>query len=364
MAFVRPSLREIINRVEGDIKGALGITTILRRSFLSAFSSAVGGTSHTLHGHLNFISRQVFPDQADAEFLDRWGSIYGIERQPATFAEVEIAITFTAAATLPAGTVFQRVDGSEYTLNADVDALAAGTETGVITSETAGSTFNLVSGDIVSLQSAVANISGDAVAGTTTVEGEDTELDPSYRQRIVDRIQQPPAGGTPNDYITFARSVSGVTRAWVFPGHLGEGTVGVSFVQDNDADIIPSAAEVEAVQTAVDLAKPVTANATVFAPDETVVNFSIALKPNTAVVRAAVEAEIKDVFATEVEVRGAFESITSEFDGKIAISRINEAISIAEGEEDHTLISPATDLQPPNNGGILTFGTITFTTLA
>ena len=56
MAFQRPSLQDIIDRAEGDLKGALGITTILRRSFLAAIARAIAGVAHVLHGHLVFIS--------------------------------------------------------------------------------------------------------------------------------------------------------------------------------------------------------------------------------------------------------------------------------------------------------------------
>jgi len=51
------------------------------------------------------------------------------------------------------------------------------------------------------------------------------------------------------------------------------------------------------------------------------------------------------------------------FDGKIKISQINEAISIAAGEEDHVLTTPTGDVQP-SQGGLVTLGTPVFSTLA
>lgn len=365
MPFVRPTLGAIIDRVQGDIKGSLGITTILRRSFLAALSRAVAGASHVLHGHLVFISRQIFPDQAEAEFVERWGSIYGLERNPAVFTQLQIDVTFTAAATVSAGTIYQRSDQTEYTVNADIVATGAGVVQGIITASVAGSNGNLDDGQTVSLQSPIADVETDALVDSTVTEGEDEESDELYQQRIVDRIQNPPAGGTVEDYKAFAFTVSGVTRVWVLPGHLGLGTVGITFVEDNDTpSIIPDPPEVAAVQLAIDERKPVTADATVFAPDDNPVDMTISITPNTAAVQAAITEELRDLFARESQVRGAFQGVNSpSYTGIIPLSRINEAISLAEGEQDHVLVTPTSNPQPSNVGGILTLGTLTFQTL-
>ena len=138
----------------------------------------------------------------------------------------------------------------------------------------------------------------------------------------------------------------------------------MSFVEDDDVPIIPDAASVAAVQLAVDLQKPVTANAIVFAPIDNVTDLNISIKPNTVAVRDAVTAELEDLFLRESQVRGAFRDVTQNYDGIIPLSRINEAISIAAGEEDHVVNSPTENPQPATSGGILTLGTITFQTLA
>lgn len=363
MPFVRPDLSEIIDRAEGDIKAEMSITSILRRSFLSALARAVSGLSHILHGHLVFISRQIFPDQAEVELLERWGSIYGLERKPATFANIEIEVTFTAAGTVPAGTIFQRVDGSEYEVDADIDALAAGVETGTVTALVAGLSQNMADGDIISLQSPIANVDSDAEVTDTLTEAEDREEDEDFRLRLVDRIQQPPAGGTVNDYKQFALSVPGVTRAWVLPGHLGEGTVGVTFVEDNEDPIIPDNAKVDEVQDAIELLKPVTAQVTVFAPVDNPVNLTIAIKPNTAAVRDAALLELEDLFIREAQVKGSYKQVGETYDGKIALSKISEAISLVPGEDAHTIVSPLVNPEPLTVSGILTLGTITWQTL-
>ena len=77
-------------------------------------------------------------------------------------------------------------------------------------------------------------------------------------------------------------------------------------------------------------------------------------------------AELEDLIFREAEVRDAADpdqvGLGIQFDGIITLSKINEAISIAEGEEDHILNSPTINPQPPS-GGLIILGTPTFSTL-
>ena len=362
MAFNRPSLQTIIDRVKGDFRTELNITSVLRRTVINAMSKAIAGVSHVLHGHLVFLSKQIFPDQAEQENLERWAGIYAVERKAATFTQVTIDLIFTAAGTVPLGTSFQLSDGKIYTLNAEVTAVAAGTLSGQVTADTAGNDYNIANGETMSLVSAISNVDSDAIVTATIIEGEDVETDESLRLRVVDRIQQPPAGGTANDYLQTALGVAGVTRAWVTPGLLGEGTVVLYFAEDDDTPIIPDAAKIAEVQLAIDTFKPVTADAYVVAPNEKVLNLTISLKPNNATVQAAVTQEIEDLILREAQVSGSYKEVGSTYDGKILISKINEAISIAAGEEDHILVTPTEDIIT-TVGELVTVGTITYQTL-
>lgn len=371
MAFTRPTLSAIIERVRGDIKDALGLTAILRRSTEEAFARAIGGASHILHGHIRFVSRQLFPDQAEVQYLEAWGAIYQLERKVATFATITISGTGTDGNTIPIGTEFQRSDNVTYTTDFEA-TIASGVYTVDVTATVAGSNSNTNIGDSVTLVSPISGVDSGALVDAAVTEGEDVEADDSYRSRILSRIRTPPSGGTVNDYITYAREVAGVTRAWVLPnwraaGYYGEGGVGISFVEDGEDPIIPSPAKVAEVQVNVNIRKPVTADALVFAPVANVVNLNISLKPNTQTVRDNVTAELEDLFSREGQVAGAVDpdQIASAvtYSGGLPLSKVNEAISIAEGEQDHRLNSPLVDIVSAP-GQLITLGTITFGTLA
>ena len=91
MAFNRPSLEQLINRTKTDIETRLEIVNAsLRNSLTKVFSFVMAGIAHLLHGHLDWISRQIIPDTAEKEHLRRWASIWGIIPVEGTFCEATI----------------------------------------------------------------------------------------------------------------------------------------------------------------------------------------------------------------------------------------------------------------------------------
>lgn len=372
MAFTRPTLQAIVNRVRGDIKDALDLTAILRRSTEDAFARAIAGASHILHGHIRFVSRQIFPDQAEGQYLKNWGAdVYGIQLKAATLTTLQISGTGTNGSNIPVSTQYQRSDGVLFATDSAV-TIAGGVFTVNVTSVDAGAATNTNDSDELTLVSPISGVVSIAVVDSTVTEGEDVETEDSYRARILNRIRTPPSGGTVTDYISYALEIAGVTRAWVLPnweaaGYLGEGGVGIAFVEDGEDPIIPSPAKVQEVQDNITLKKPVTADALVFAPVANTIDMTINLKPNTQAVRDAVTAELEDLFNRESEVAGAIDpdqqTIPVVYTGGLALSKVNEAISVADGEQDHVLVTPSIDITS-SVGQIITLGTITFGTLA
>lgn len=350
MPFQRPTLTEIIDRTFADLVSRLNLQgALLRRSVVGVLARVLAGASHMLHAHLDWIAKEAIPDTA-TEWLPRWAAIWGVARREAEFAVGDnIALTGTINGTVvPAGTAMRRSDGVEFLTDADV-TITAGVATAAVTAVEPGAAGNTDAGVALNLVFPIAGVSSTAtVAGDGIVNGSDVESDASLRARLLARIQQPPHGGAEFDYEMWALEVPGVTRAWVYPLHMGPGTVGVTFVRDDDVSMIPDAAEVEAVQDYIDERRPVTAEVTVFAPVADALNFSIEVTPSTDAIKAAIEAELRDMLAREAEPGGT-----------IYLSRINEAISIAAGEFDHVLTVPAADVAYAT-GHIAEFGAITW----
>lgn len=349
MAFERPTLAKLIKRALSDVSTRLtGAFANLRGSPEQVLAIVVAGLTHGLHGHLKWLSKQFLADSAEDEFLVRLAAIFGVDRLEATAAAGELTITGTSGVTIPAGTVWTRADGATYTVDADV-TLALGTIVAAVTAEEAGVDGGCEVGDSLTIATPIAGVTSTAtVSGDGIINGSDIETITALRARLLDHLRTPPSGGGPGDYVKWAKLVTGVTRAWEYPLQLGAGTVVLLFVRDDDADIIPSAGEVADVQAMLDLKAPVTAEPTAAAVTALTVPFVFtALSPDTAAVRAAVEAELEGLFAS---VEPGVE---------LELSVISEAISIAAGETSHTMTSPSANVVP-TFGQLPRLGSITW----
>lgn len=349
MPFSRPTLAELIERAAADVEARLpGADARLRRSNLNVLARVHAGAVHGLYGRLDFLARQIIPDTAEVEFLDRWSSVWGVTRKAAAAAKGNVTITGTNGTVIPLGTLLLRSDGAEFTTDAQV-IIAAGTATAAVTAKTPGAAGNSNQNAQLTMSTPIAGANGVVtVAAGGLSGGADVEDDDDLRQRLIDRIQQAPHGGADFDYVAWALEVPGVTRAWVFPAELGLGTVTVRFVRDDDlASMIPDAGEVTAVQDYITARRPVTAQVTVVAPVAVPMNFTFTLlDPNSQAVKDAITAELKDLLRRE-----------SKPGGTILLSHIREAISIAAGENNYTLTVPAADVAHAV-GQIATFGAI------
>jgi len=352
MPFARPTLGALIRDTQASIAARLpGSDPLLRVSNLNILARLFAGVAHLLFGYLDWIVRQVLPDSADAEYLDRWAAIFGLSRQPAIAAAGSVQIAGTTGATLPAGAVLVRADGAAYVTQAAV-TLAAGTGTASVVARASGAAGNAASGATLTLAAAVSGITGVTTVGSAGLTGgADQESDTAYRARLLARLQAPPQGGAASDYQAWALAQPGVTRAWVYPLARGLGTVDVTFTMDNrlPGSIIPASGDVAAVQAALNALRPVTADLLVWAPAGVALNVTISnLATNTAAVQAAIRREVQAQILLDAAPGGT-----------IYRSRLAEAISRATGEQHHVITVPTTDVTAAA-GALYVPGTVTF----
>lgn len=348
MPFSRPTFNELVDRIQNDFMSRLTLQTpILRRSMVWVFARVYAAAVHMLYAALQFLADQIFPDVSESDYLERQAALYGISRVAATFAAGVVDVTGTNGVIIPEGTILQRADGTQYTVDAD-GTIAGGTVALDVTCSTAGEIGNTDAAVLFTFESPIAGASATGAVDTGIIGGLDTETDESLRTRLLERLQEPPMGGADSDYVQWALGVAGVTRVWVYPLELGPGTVTVRFVRDDDVSMIPDAGEVAAVQAYIDDRRPVTAAVTVVAPVAAPIAFTIDLTPDTAATRAAVTAELEDLITRDGEPGGT-----------ILLSRIREAVSIAAGESDNIVTVPAANVTN-TTGNIPTMGVITW----
>lgn len=349
MPFARPTLAELVDRVQQDFVSRLELQgAMLRRSLVYVLARVQAGAAHMLYGYLDWLARQLFADTSERAFLMRQASLYGLQPTPADFAQATVTVTGTDGSTVPAGAILLRSDGAEYTADADA-TVSGGTATVSVTASLAGADYTLAAGVVLTFQSPVSGVSATSTVTASTQDGVDEESTENFRTRLLERIRAAPQGGARNDYVAWAKEVPGVTRVWVAPLALGVGSVVVRFVRDGDASIIPDSGEVGAVQDYIDERRPVTAAVTVLAPISTPLNLTLSVEPDTVAVRAAVQAELVDLL-----------NRTAEPGGTVLLSALRTAIGTADGLTDYTLVSPSADVTH-TAGQLPVLGVITWT---
>lgn len=363
MPYDRPSLSEIIDRIENDFVVRVNNSqTFLQKSVFKIFARVYGGSNHLLYDFIEFVKDQLFISNADGENLEKHGAEYGIFRLNGEKATGEITATGTTGIEVPADTELQSASGNRYrvltagtvnagTVDLDIEAKEVGTDY----DELVGTVLTFVSP--ISGVNATATVIGDGIEG-----GVDPDTDDQYRTKILNRKRFPPHGGIDIDYENWALEYSGnITRAWAIPEYQGIGTIGLAFVMDNDAtSIFPSEAERNAVRNYLishlddDIGKyvgiPVTAEPGFFVIDlqPYSVNLTVEIYPNTSTVRTNVEAKIEELIQQEGEPGGT-----------IALSKFYEAITSAAGEEKCRITYPTDDIAVSTTQ-LHVMGTITF----
>ncbi len=361
MSFERPTLAELVDRVESDFVSRLNLAgAVLRRSMVYVFARVVAGAVHMLHGHLDWNARQLFPDSSDAAYLERQANVFGISRTAAVFAQVSVTFPVedppVPTPAIPAGTVLIAEDGAEYTVDEEVPVpLDEATVTGTATAVVAGAEGTREAGDFLQISTPAPGInSSDTVVAESLIDGADEEETEALRARFLSHLREPPQGGAEHDYEAWALEVAGVTRAWVYPNENGLGTVVVRFVRDEDVSIFPSAGEVTEVQDHIDEESPITAEVTVEAPTDSPVAFTLSITPDTTDTRDAVEAELTDLLRREAAPGDGVTSL-----GTVLLSDIETAVRQATGITDRVVTVPAADVVPAL-GALSTLGTITW----
>ena len=313
MPFTRPTLGALVVRLRSDFRGRLGfVNPLLRRAMTDVVAAVWAGATHGLHGHLVWVTEQLFVTSAVMEFLrKKHGPLYDMSPSPATYAAGEGTATGTNGEEIPEDTILVRSsDGATYRVTA-LATIASGEATLAIESELAGEAYNLDEGETLNFQTPIAGVDSEVTVDAGGIQGgHDEEGEEEFRDRILLRKRRPPTGGSDQDYIGWALSV----------------------------EIFPDPADVTAVQAKLDEERPTTAEVTAEAPDELAIPFTIEINPDTAANRAAVTAELQDLFDRVGEPGDGAGR------GTILIAEIRTAIGVAVA--DYTLTTPAADVVP------------------
>ncbi|HVG51532.1 MAG TPA: baseplate J/gp47 family protein [Xanthobacteraceae bacterium] len=358
MPWNTPTLKTVRSLVRDNVRASLpGADASVPNSVLRVLSDAQGGLCHLTLQYIDWLALQLLPDTAETEWLDRHGAIWLVNadgtvgRKRATFAEGWVEFTGTSGTVIPIG-AFLTGAGSDggYETTEEI-TIGTGPTQGHVRALDAGISGNLEGGATLALVS----VPG-ADTTVTVIEitgGVDAENDDDLRARILQRIQNPPMGGSASDYVTWALSVPGVTRAWA-AAEQGPGTITVRFLMDElraDDDGWPMPTDVQAVHDYINLKRPVAVKDTyVLAPIKQFIDVTVQnLVPDTVEAEAAVEASLRNMLL-ELAQPGQ----------TIYVAWISYAIMNAPGVVSFNLVLPTEDYVMPSLGHMAVLGTLLF----
>jgi uncharacterized phage protein gp47/JayE len=290
-----------------------------------------------LHGHIEFMLRQVFPQTSERDYLLLDAEGYGLTPTAATYAAGLVEFSGTPSTTIPTGALVTRSDGARYAVDVGGTIGGGGTVELSVTATVAGIAGDADAGTPLALVNPIAGItSAEVVSGLTG--GGDEETTEAFRERVLEAMRAESLGGADADWIRWAREVPGVTRAWVYRHEEGLGTVTVRFVRDMDPTIFPDAGEVAAVQAKLDAERPTTAEPIAAAPVALPLDVTLSITPDTPELRAAVETEIADLLYSKAEPGDGVSR------GTVLLSEVRTAVGVISPA--YTLTTPATDIVP------------------
>jgi len=322
MAFQRPTLSDIYNRMKADAEARLtGGAKVPRFSLLGVLLAVFAGAIHLVYGFLVWFSKQFFPETAEAEYLIDMGSRYGLSIKAATYATGSVRFDGTPGTVIPSGTTLQDTNGTEFATIAEATVPGGGSIFADIQCSTAGTIGNITA-TTLQLSHPIPGITTEVAITTALSGGTEEETVEEFRLRVIQRTANPPASGTAEDYVRWAQEVAGVGRAWCLTAseYQGAGTVGVVIATD---DLTPvDAATHTRCTNYLESVRPIGPILTVEDVEITNIGFQAHIRPCTTETQEAVVNQLKALFLTE-----------SEPGGTIYLSHINAAM-MASGIED------------------------------
>jgi uncharacterized phage protein gp47/JayE len=236
MSFKRDSLATLLDRVYANYVSLFRpFDKTPRQNLLKVFASVDAGMYHQLLGDLDFLSKQIFPDTAEGEYLrEHWSSktvpLYAVT------AFGEVTITGMANKPIPSGIVFAAASGQHYYLENASRLDANGTANITVKAENPGQQGNLAAGEKLTIISVIpAGIDSEAVvSGGGITGGSDAETDEEYLTRVLATLQNPSRYGKTGDFELWARDASAeVSAAWEFRNFGVFGAVLVQVIKGN-----------------------------------------------------------------------------------------------------------------------------------
>ncbi len=350
MPYKRPTLKELIETIEKDLYARFNNETRPNMfSVIKVLARVIAGACYLLYGFVEWTMRQMFPDKAEGANFERWPKMFNVQRKKPEYSRGTAIFTGEDGAKIKLYSKIQTQNNFIFQTIKEVEIKNKKAEVEIFAMAT-GKEGNLEPGTILSLISPISSVDSVVTLGSIgTHSGADLESIESWRERFLFRLRNPPCAGNQADYEAWALEIPGITRAWCYPRYPKKGSVGLTFVRDNDEKTIPNSEQIEIVRSIINTKMPVTAELFIFPLVPLVINFVIQLQNNNNINRNKVKETLKNLIADY----GAPEKTIKFYQIIIAIQSKDIGIT------DFNIISPKEDITT-NKTEIHTLGTIEF----
>lgn len=335
MAYDPPSFETARALLLDEYRAHINGADVSPKSEIFARASVGAGAVALLAHGVKYVERQVFPDTADSDNLERHAGLYGLERKDATAASGgTIELSGTNGTVVAAGLVALHADGTAFETTSG-GVIAAGILVVAAIATTTGSAGNKVTGDALTVQSPPVGVQSDAEVASDFSGGTDEESDAELLDRVLVRMRAGSAGGTATDYEQWALSINGVVAADCLALRRGAGTVSVAIYEEGPGGYRSAAAAPlrATVLAYLNTVRPVTADVDVPAVTEVSQDVDVEIleyevDADEAATRTAVETAIKDY----IYGLGTGETLY--------LAQLSRAIAAVEGVRDFDIAVP------------------------
>ncbi len=304
---------------------------------LSARMYALAAQVYALYVQSNWVVRQVFPQTAGGEYLDRHALLRGLERKPAVAAEGTVRFTageaIASPRNIPQGTVCMTAGLVRFETSAPAVLEAGELEVEApVRALEVGAAGNVSAGAIVSMAVAPMGISV-CTNPKPCAGGADGEEDEELRERVLETFKRLPNGANSAFYQQGALSFDQVAAAAVIPRPRGIGSV----------DVVPATL---AGLPGADLLAELKA----YFEERREIAVDLEVRaPETVTVNVAVQVEAEEGRNQREVLDRVEETIRSWFTGRllgqrVLRARLGEIVYHCDGVGNYIITAPAADV--------------------
>lgn len=261
MTYIPPTLEELKDSIVSFIESKTNQKVpSYERAFKRVLSNAISLIHYPIYHYIANQRKQCFAISASEESLDFFhGPDEGIERGGASKCEVVVELEVSGDATVTVSTAFQNESTGLFYFPKIDNEVTDAAYTITLIADGFGTEYALQVGDVLKNDGNILNVGESCEVVSVSVYPEDKEEKEEYRRRIIQKRSGAVGGGNAYDYRVTCEGVTGVRRAFVFPGRPddpenskpGDRSVFIEMSYDYGTDGIASESLLSSVRTAI-----------------------------------------------------------------------------------------------------------------